>query len=287
MEKETDFELLKRPWDKQEFVPNYPDQFYHNIMAISSGRIKTLLKSPAHFLDDVLGTRTKPTPAMIIGSNFHMAALEGESFLARLVIMPDFSGKGSRAEKDAWLDSQMPNAIIVDQEDRDTITRMLESLLSHPRAAALISGQQDQKELSGFFNHDSLRCKMRADIFRDDVGAIVDLKTCLDASPSGFMRAAWDMKYYIQASWYLLGASAISGKNIPNFVFVAIEKTSPYAVTVFNADDAFISAGDRLIEIAIGRLKRALDADIWPAYGDSILTLSPPHWGLKQIEDFE
>jgi hypothetical protein len=60
-----------------------------------------------------------------------------------------------------------------------------------------------------------------------------------DASPSGFARSIATFRYHVQASHYLTGLHGAE-----RFVFIAVEKTAPYAVAVYELDAAAMAAGD-------------------------------------------
>lgn len=279
-------EPYKIPWQNEEFRETAEDD-YHSTAALSSGRIKALLQSPAHFkhaASQPYDPNAEKTPAMRFGAIFHQAMLEGPKFLKNYVVPPKFEGEGSRKAKASWLADLPQGAIVLkDQEELDQITEMMNSILAHPIAARLLSG--GQRELSGFFNHRGIRCKIRIDIFQPKYDMLVDLKTTADASQSAFWRSAWDSQYPIQAAWYLLGASILMKRRMRHFSYIVVEKTPPYAVNVFGPDEAYIQAGETMIRWAMNLLLESIKTNRWPAYGEAANTLTLPPWGLRDLED--
>jgi hypothetical protein len=89
-------------------------------------------------------------------------------------------------------------------------------------------------------NPEGMLLKGRVDIVAiDQHGAttIADVKTTEDASIEAFSKTIAQYGYAQQAAYYmdLLGAS--------HFVFIAVEKTAPYAVGVYCLDAASIAVG--------------------------------------------
>ena len=283
--KAFDFSQFTKPWEKEQAFANLPDERYHNdIVAMSSGQLKKIMESPAHFKSACLAGPGEPTPAMRLGGIIHKAILEGPEFRRRYKIMPEFSGKGSKAAKEEWIAAH-PGAIIISADEEQQIAGMLESVMAHPLSAALLSGCQDRIEISGFFNHQGVRCKMRADVWRKD-DLIVDLKTTQSAAERDFMKDAWNLNYPIQASWYTMGAEKIT-KRRHDFAYIAVEKTPPYPVAVYTAGAAFLTAGEKLVTISMNRFHEAMKSGRFRAYSDQAQELQIPVWAMRDLEELD
>lgn len=285
MKASFDFKKFRDQWKEEVAYADLPDTEYHSTVAMSAGQLGKLMNSAAHFKSSFLEPKNEPTPAMRFGSICHKAILEGPEFRARYRIMPEFKGTGSKAAKAEWCEENK-DAIIITEDEEIQIAGMLESVMAHPVARALIQGCEKRTEITGFFNHAGLRCKMRADIWRSD-DVIVDLKTTRCAAEREFTRDAWSMHYPIQPAWYLLGASKICKRPITNFAYIAVEKTAPYPVSVFSATPPFIEAGEKLIEIALNRFNQALDSGEFLGYSQQAIDLHLPPYALRDLEDLE
>lgn len=294
--KEVDFGTFLRPWDKPRIIEGLADDHYHAEVALSAGQLKYLNeKSVAHFKHAMERGKKPPTPAMKFGAMFHKAVLEGPEFLRLYKVMPEFTGltkdgkmsaqSGVAKEKRAaWLLDQAPGTIIVeDMEEMDQITGMMESVLAHPTVKVLM--KDSQKELSGFFNLDGFRCKMRADIWTT-LNRIVDLKTAMDSSSDGFSRSAWDNFYPIQAALYIKGANAL-GHRVDSFDYIVVEKEPPYVTEVYSAEVEFISSGDFFIERGMKRLKQAIETDYWLPGPQQSKSLTIPPWAERRLQEME
>ena len=87
-----------------------------------------------------------------------------------------------------------------------------------------------------------------------DIGGkpyIIDYKTCADASNDAFMRDAIRFGYHVQSAMYSDGVEHNIGTK-PTFVFIAQEKTAPYALNIFQADEAFVQYGEDVFRELIG-----------------------------------
>jgi exodeoxyribonuclease VIII len=105
---------------------------------------------------------------------------------------------------------------------------------------------------------------------------VVDLKTTTDASPAGFAKSVATFRYHVQASHYLAGLHGAE-----RFVFIAVEKTAPYAVAVYELDAAALAAGEQLRQRDIRVIADCQATKEWPGYGDDCQTLALPSWALR------
>ena len=94
-------------------------------------------------------------------------------------------------------------------------------------------------------------------------------------APSGFARSVATFRYHVQASHYLTGLHGAE-----RFVFIAVEKTAPYAVAVYELDAAAMAAGNELRQRDMRVIADCQATNEWPGYGDDCQTLSLPSWAL-------
>lgn len=294
--KTWDFGAYLRPWKEEKFVADLEDEKYHAEPAVSSGQLKTILEGGLHVLHaEKAGLRRqRESDALRFGTLFHKAALEGPDFLKRFKVMPIFTGltkdgrestqsAAAKAKRDAWLLDLPPGAILIeDQAELDQITGMMRSLLAHPIANILMQG--GQRELSGFFNHEGFRCRIRIDIFQESLLMVNDLKTTRDATKRAFHKQIIDELYYAQAAFYLLGASKLTGQTLRSFNFVAVEKEPPYLVSVHEVGESLLSCGEKQIARALAQLRAAIETNIWLPEPQMAFTAEAPDWLMNRIE---
>ena len=126
---------------------------------------------------------------------------------------------------------------------------------------------------------------------------IVDYKSTADASTEAFMRSAVNYGYTFQSGMYLEGVcqnlyqtsllSVLGTGEAPIFVFVAQEKTAPYAVNILQADELMIRRGYDIFRELLGIYHECKVTDNW--YGflgpyNVINSLSLPAWLRKEVE---
>jgi exodeoxyribonuclease VIII len=254
-------------------MTNISNADYHADPAISASQLKEISRSPYHYWSRYLDpdrTPTIATSAMKLGSLTHCAVLEPDELSKRYGITPD---RRSNAGKALAAEMEATGIEAVTAQEMEQALAMAASVRSNSTAALLLSG--GQAEQSFWFDDipTGLRCKCRPDWF--DGATIVDLKTCQDASPTGFAKAVANFGYQIQAAHYLAGTLA------KRFIFVAVEKTYPFAVGVYELDPEALVHGSIARHNALQRIQDCRAIGEWPGYTDGIQTLQLPGWALK------
>jgi hypothetical protein len=259
-----------------EVIHGMPAEKYHSTLALSKSGLDQFQRSPAHFRawQDGLAVN-ETTPAMAFGSAFHCAILEPVEYQKRYIAFAgDRRTKAGKEEYERLVSSGMT---ILTQDQAEAISSMKLSLQSHPAAhKALCAGDT---EVSCFDTFDGIKVKARIDLMpdhRDLYDCLADIKTTQDASPASFAKSAAQMRYHVQAAWYL--------RFFPTkrrFIFIAIEKTAPYEAAVYEMDDAAIAQGNAEIDKQLELFKSCQDFNSWPGYSTAIQKLNLPNWAYK------
>ncbi len=265
------------------FHPNIAFPEYLALGRLSPSGAKLLLKSPAHYHHN----RTHPapeTPALRIGKAAHSLALEGrDAFAAAFAVEPKADGRTreGKAIKAAFAEEAEGKTILTATE-AELVEGMAGGILAHPLAPDLLAEGAPELSLIWDDTGTGCPCKGRADLARLEVGAIIDLKTTLDASPGAFARSAVGYGYHVQAAAYLAGARAL-GADVRDFVILAVEKSAPFAVGIYRLPDAALELGRRRWREACELYAACLESDRWPGYGDGIRELILPGWALSEF----
>lgn len=301
--KPDEFNCLGKTHKMPLFVPSMPNDVYHGKglkdFIGHSGVVQLVHRTPAHFQayqDD----ESPPTPAMEFGSAAHIFMLEDPKDRVVWCDLKDRDGRylsrGS-ATTAKWaakmIEEEGAEYAVLHHEWRK-LEAMKKVLYKHPIARNLII--QGKPELSGFFIHEryqGIKCKIRVDFEIDDgsLFAFIDYKTCRDASPEGFGKAAYDYGYDIQAALYREGGKIIKGRW-PHFFFIAQEKDPPYAVAVYVANNFEDPEKTTVFtDLGMKRLNKGLEL-YWKciinphlfndAYPPRTLPIFPPSWALKE-----
>jgi hypothetical protein len=132
------------------------------------------------------------------------------------------------------------------------------------------------------WHENGVECRAMLDWLRDDLETIDDLKTTSDASPRGFRRKVWNLRYDIQAAFYLRAVAAWLGDMShpikPRFRWVAVETEYPYLVTVHEPDKHALDNADARVDQAIEQWKWCLENNFWPGYAADVNEVGPVPW---------
>jgi len=264
---------------------------YHRSDGISKSALALLRKTPAHYAAKyIYGAWEPPTKPMMIGSAFHTLALEPHLFDVEFAVAPavDRRTKAGKAEHQLFIDNS-GNRAVIDLADYELIQNMEMALRRHTGASYLLD-QMGIAEESFYWTDEAtgLLCKCRPDWHIPERQILVDLKTCEDASPEGFARTIYNYSYYLQSGYYLDGVSQVLGQQYRTFIFVAVEKSPPHAVAVYQLDQDDIDKGKREAADLLRLFKWCSDRNEWPGYGDEIQTIMMPKWAqAKEIAIYE
>lgn len=256
-----------------------PNADYHAHPAISKSGLDRINQSPAHYQSWLTEPR-KETPALALGSATHAFILEHETFFERYAVAPDGIDRRTKEGKAAWaeFEAQANGKTVIKTEDLEHIKMMAARVWWHPSARELLS--EGAAEVSAFGNLWGIDVKCRPDWLRED-GLVMDLKTTDDASPGAFPGSVAKWRYHVQAALYQ-DILALLGIKIKAFVFIAVEKNPPYAVGVYELDDASIEAGREAYQRNLDTYKTCIETGSWPAYSPAIETIQLPRWVFQQ-----
>ena len=261
---------------------------YHRADGISKSGLDEINVSPLHYWNKYLNPNREPeerTPAMIQGAAFHMAVGEPGEFERLYVRMPD----GMIRRGASWEDfkEHHKNKEILSADTFDEVMRWRDAMVKHPIYRGVIEGR-GQFEKS-FFWKDELTgelCRCRPDFLSND-GVIVDFKTTRSAKLDSFSRDAVNMRYHVQSAFYLDGVTAAMKKAelVGPFLFIAIEKEAPYAVSVCEADGDFVCTGRQEYQMDLQTYAACKKLNEWPGYPLTVQTLSLPKWYKTKINE--
>jgi hypothetical protein len=240
--------------------------------SLTKGGIDKLLSSPADFL--VYRThREPPTPQMVFGSAFHTICLEPERESKEIQV--------EKSVKKAARDYAAEQGIyLISEEDRETLEEMKTSLEKSSNWQNLISAAAVEQTVTWTDPVFGFACKCRPDVMAEGFKVLADLKTTVSALPEDFSKACANFNYDVQAHWYLEGVSAVSGSQWTDFLFFAVEKTPPYKVGIYRADDVMLENGRQKCKRARGLYAQCLQTGRWEGLPDRIADIGLPRWAV-------
>ena len=245
---------------------------YHDHPSYSSSDVKAVASSTIYHWKNAV---RKESSAFDLGSAVHAMLLEPEKNLVT-------QGPETRRGKD-WKDlkdaTDFAGKILLPKKEYHLAESMSQSAMFTEHVNKLLTDKLLIAE-ANFFVHDKdsgLDLKCRPDGLLTHKRTMFDIKTCQDASPTGFAKAVRDYGYDIQASFYK-HVMALEGIPIKDFLFICIEKTNPFIVQVHKLSDEYLNhAHVRMIDT----LRRILLADLLQSYGTGwpeVNTIPLPKW---------
>lgn len=236
---------------------------------LSASGAKTLLfQSPAAYK----WQREHPKPAtksMDLGTLAHALILEGET---RYLVCRDGRTKEGKADRSRCMDEGL---FPVTADDAALIEGIAKSVLEHTTAANILAHGDPEQAVIWADEQTGVVCRGFIDWLNPK--AIVDLKTTVDASPSGFGRQAANLHYDLAAEFYRTAVESITGEALP-VLHIAVENKPPHLVGVHQFPPEADERGRYDMRRAIDLYAECVAADEWPAYGTDIIPTPWPRW---------
>ena len=286
---------MSQPEELSGFVEML-DVDYHQRPELSKSMTDRLEKSPAHLQEYLNGEGMTSTDAMKFGAAYHAWVLEPDTFWDHYERKPVDLKKPTAAQLGAKKPSEktvnqiedwkkftasIQGKTVIKEEDLEKIRNMHNALKAHPMASRLLFQKTRFTEIAMFWKDPltNISCRAKADLIRTD-DIMVDLKTTEDASPAGFSKSCAKYRYHVQAASYSEGYRQITGEYVKAFVFVAQEKTPPYAVATYTLSAEFLLEGEIQYNKNLATYTECMLKEKWPAYSDDIEELTLTGWAM-------
>lgn len=258
-------------------IRNIPIEAYHSGPGLSSTDIKNLINGT---IESWLFKKISPkdTHALFLGNAIHCMTLEPQEFWNRYCIDSEAPCPPSRATKEGknewrewvahsgWLDEMTPlqwakawrkwrhpefKKEPISREDIEVAVGIAESVKKHPMVSQMFLQGESEVTLYWIDKETGILCKCRPDRINYTFPCIPDLKSTTNASLEAFEGDITSYDYHVSAYWYLWGAQEVFGKDFENFVYIPCEKTPPYQVTFYIADEGSLAVGKGLCRAGI------------------------------------
>ena len=264
---------------KPEIITNA--EYHARKTHLSSTGVRTFKKNKKQFEYMLTNELIKQTKAMADGTAVHAFFLERDKFNSDFVVKPADMRLNTKVGKE-WAQEHQ-SKIIIDSELGNNLFEMEKSFMDSP--AKLIYDIKGQTELSYFWDDfGTIKGKCRPDWISDDGSIVVDVKTTTDASPYGFQKSIANWGYHLQLGWYLRGLRKL-GLPVKEFIFIAIEKTPPFCVGVYSADQNMIDFAMKELDQLIPEIQTAMVSNEFPDYTPEITSIGLPPWMTDKKEE--
>jgi exodeoxyribonuclease VIII len=265
---------------KPEIITNA--EYHGRKTHLSSTNVRTFNKNKKQFKYGLTHELVKQTKAMADGTAVHSFFLERDNFNTDYVTKPSDIKLNTKVGKE-WAQEHQ-GKIIIDSEFSSNLLEMEKSFMDSPAKIIYNKNMGGQTELSYFWDDLGLvKGKCRPDWISDDGSIVIDLKTTIDASPKGFQKSISNWGYHLQLGWYLRGLQKL-GLDSYDFIFIAIEKTPPFSVGVYRADQEMINYAMNKLDEIVPEIDKALAAQEFPDYTPEITSIGLPPWMTNKKE---
>ena len=177
------------------------------------------------------------------------------------------SANGAKSGK-AWERFRDENAgrRLIKAEQAAQLEAMIESVKKHTEARKLLLEINGKRQVAIRFMCPHTGVWRRAKIDHKYKNAIADLKTTRDSRWEAFGRDVIEYGYHRQADWYREGVHELTGYWL-RFVFIAVQKTPPYTVNVWELPPRVAHLGHLDNVEDLKSYKRCLESGIWEPEG--------------------
>lgn len=257
-----------------------PNETYHSGPGISKSGLWTIhTKSPAHYK---FGER-KESKAFDMGEACHLAILEPNLFEKKVVRGPD-DRRGNKW-KDIAEVCRLDGKLLLTSGDYDGALAVRDAVHADQFVSSIVNNESASVEASGYWidAETGVLCRCRPDLYRADLGIMVDVKSTASAHPDDFARSVVNYGYHAQEAFYSDGWREL-GKNVEGFVFLAWEKTSPYAFGIYELPPPIVEEGRAITRRALNLFADCQRAKVWPAYGEGVQELEFKRWAYRLTE---
>lgn len=263
---------------------------YHTGPGISKSHLGVMATCPAIYWQNYVNPEResrKATPAMEVGTAIHAAILEPHVFADKFIVRPgewDMRKKDDKAKLAELQEyAQAEGCTVITEEQYTIAAGCAKAVQQHPRAARMLAKGSAEQTYYALHQDEGALVKCRFDW--EAPGLLdLDVKSCEDASPDGFMRSVMKYHYHAQVAWYQdVRAAALDDYTVVPWWFLAIEKSPPYCIGLYDLEPDLIKAGRLWANEQLRKIVRCRASNVWPDYGHSPQTLTAPGWMRKRL----
>ena len=230
------------------------DNYYQDTDYVSNSILNHLSGRSPEYCRFMMDNQQPATPDMNI--------LQPEEFNNRYSVSPKFDKRTKQGKEDyaEFIKNNMFKTVISEQE-YNLIELMSAKIMRDSDSKTLLSKGEKEHIIAWNNEEYDINCKGMLDVYRKDVGIIVDLKTTQDSSYNAFSSSVRKFKYYKQAAYYLDAVRA------SEFFIVAIEKNPPFAINIIQIGDDLLDKGREMYNRELEIYKYCTDNNYWPGEG--------------------
>lgn len=271
--------------------PNVPFAEYCRWSSINHSILKNLDTTPAH-AHWRMTHQDESTKFQDLGHMLHQALLEPKLFAESHLVAPDVDRR-TKIGKAEWaaFEERAAGRTIVSESEMACLHGIQANAAVHATVREALYGV-GVSELSMVWEdpETGLLCKGRIDRLCEIGGwpFVVDLKTThKPATTFSWQMSVERYKLHEQAAHYLRGLAVLRplhGESQRKFAWLVAETEPPYAVRIFEAEDAALSIGNDVVSKHLQQFKECKEAGVWPSWPEGMDLAGLPAWAYRRFD---
>lgn len=249
--------------------------------AVNWSTLKWMRESPLAY-HHRLHNPPPDTEALAIGRAVHTLVFEPAQFADEYAVWDGGTRRGK-----AWDEFCADNAdrTILRDEDVAECEAIADAVRKHSLVQRYIDAA-GEFEIPLFWTDPAtgLECKARPDWIIDSERTLIDLKTTRSINARRFGAEAARFGYHCQLAHYRAGLQVSREWESARCLIIAVEKTAPYDVAVFEMPFDALEAGKDEIDGLLQTLKVCRESGHWPGCYETEQVLQLPayiHWEME------
>lgn len=295
MSLEQSSQKKERPFIAPGWYKDLSNQDYHGSKGTSSTRLKMLIeKTPAH-MDYKANHPIESTDNMNLGSAVHSLILEKDKFDQEFFVLPELNLQTAhgRAQKFSLIEKN-PGKICLTQDLYNKALRMSENLGNYIADEPQLNIMFDDgiSETSIYWWYKTLDLddgteykellKCRPDRLGGSHAVAFDIKSCADASYTGFRKAIERYYYHVSAAMYLDGVNQckpllqeLGHFAYTHFILLCVENEPPYLPASYDLTRNYLDVGKAIYRRCMKKLHDSRQHEKPPGYPTEIRAMEP------------
>jgi len=265
---------------KPGIYPGIDNDAYHQGPGVSKSGLWTIYtKSPAHYRF----AEREEKNHFDFGTACHFAILQPELFEPSVMRGP--KDRRGNLWKDAQAEAANSGRTLLIESEYDAVLTIRDAVHADAWLNALIVSPHSQVEHSSYWidPETGVLCRSRPDLYRSDLGIIVDVKSTVSAHPNDFARSVINYGYHAQEAFYTDGHRA-NGQQVEGFVFLAWEKKTPFVTARYELPPSIVDEGRAIMRKSLTYYAECQKANAWPGYASEITELAFKRWSYQEID---
>lgn len=220
----------------------------------------------------------------IVGTVAHALLLEGDRSRVVTIEADSFQSKAARALRDeALLSGKLP-VLAERMADVDAAVEAARAQLAVTELPDLFTGGHAERTM--IWQDGGVWYRSRPDWISADGTVLADLKTTSTAEPDAWARGPLlGYEFDLQATLALCGADALLGSAERTFIFVVLEVTPPYGLSLVGLTPAYRTFAASKLDRAAAIWRECLATSHWPGYPTRVAWAEPPSWATYRWDE--